>query len=353
MHKSVTGKIKSFYEFDLIFVVMKSVFSTNPPSFTKDETSILLKNKFNIEGDLRELYSDRDQIFFVDNFDGKFIFKVSNASEDFEVIDLQDKAANHIHAKDPRMNIPLRIGSIHQVEKDNTLFYIRLLRYVDGVLMSEKDLDDEICMKMGLYLGRLSNNLKDFDHPGAHRVFDWDVRQISLIAKKVNHIKSTHDKNTIHHFIDQFENHIKPISHKLNKKVIHNDGNDHNIILDMESNPVGVIDCGDMVYSYQSAEPAVCMAYVALRANDVLHSISIVLRHYNSVYKLNKFELQAVVYLMCLRLCITVLMASWRKKLFPDNQYLSISEASAWKLLRMLEKQQLADWSEQLQEDAY
>ena len=77
------------------------------------------------------------------------------------MIDLQDKAANYIHAKDPRMNIPLRIGSIHQVEKDNTLFYIRLLRYVDGVLMSEKDLDDEICMKMGLYLGRFEvNNLK-------------------------------------------------------------------------------------------------------------------------------------------------------------------------------------------------
>ncbi len=332
---------------------MKSVFSTNPPSFTKDEASIILKKKFNVEGDLTELYSDRDQNFFVDNIDNKFILKISNASEDFEVIDLQDKAANHINGKDPKMNIPLRIGSIHQEEKANKLFYVRLLKYVDGILMSTKDLDDKTCTKMGLYLGRLSNNLKGFDHPGAQRVFDWDVKQINLIENKVNHIKSTHDKNTIYHFIDQFENHIKPISHKLNQRIIHNDGNDHNIILDMESNPVGIIDFGDMVYSYQSAEPAVCMAYVALRANDILSSISLVLRHYNSVYKLNNFELQAVVYLMCLRLCITVLMASWRKKLFPDNKYLSISEASAWKILRMLEKQKLPDWSEQLQEDAY
>ena len=80
----------------------------------------MIKNKFNIHGNLKELYSDRDQIFFVDNFGEKFIFKISNASEDFKVIDLQDKAANHIHAKDPKMNIPLRIGSIHQEEKDNT-----------------------------------------------------------------------------------------------------------------------------------------------------------------------------------------------------------------------------------------
>ena len=45
--------------------------------------------------------------------------------------------------------------------------------------------------------------------------------------------------------------------------VIHNDCNDHNIIVN-EKKAMGIIDFGDMVYSFQVLEPAVCMAYLAL-----------------------------------------------------------------------------------------
>ena len=331
---------------------MKSVFDTSPPSFAKNEAGLLLKKKFKIFGELQELYSDRDQIFFVKNIENEFILKISNAAEDYKVIDLQDEAAKYIYRKDPRMNIPLRVGSIHTAKKNNEVFFIRLLRYVRGTLMSEIDIDNNTCRRMGTYMGRLSNNLVGFEHPGAYRTFDWDVKQIDLIKKKIKYIKSSNDRSTVHHFIDEFETHITPVLGKLNQSIIHNDGNDHNIILDKNSNPAGIIDFGDMIYSYKSAEPAVCMAYVALKVRDIQPSISLVLKHYNAVHTLNEFELKAVIYLLCLRLCITVSMASWRKKLFPNNAYLSTSEASAWRILRMMEKEDLENWSDALHENA-
>ena len=73
---------------------MKSVFDTNPPSFTINEAEQLLKKRYNILGELKELYSDRDQNFFVKNIDNEFILKVANAAENYQVIDLQDKAAD-------------------------------------------------------------------------------------------------------------------------------------------------------------------------------------------------------------------------------------------------------------------
>ena len=55
---------------------MKSVFDTSPPSFAKNEAGLLLKKKFKIFGELQELYSDRDQIFFVKNIILTLIFRI-------------------------------------------------------------------------------------------------------------------------------------------------------------------------------------------------------------------------------------------------------------------------------------
>ena len=76
------------------------------------------------------------------------------------------------------------------------------------------------------------------------------------------------------------------------------------------------------------------------------------LKGYHVKFPLRQSELASTIYLMCSRLCITVSMAAWRKILFPDNKYLTISESSAWKLLRMMEKQDMGEWSSRLVEHA-
>jgi Ser/Thr protein kinase RdoA (MazF antagonist) len=130
--------------------------------------------------------------------------------------------------------------------------------------------------------------------------------------------------------------------------VIHNDGNDHNILVDKKGETTGIIDFGDMVYSFQAAEPAVCMAYVGLGKDDPFMSMAQVLKGYHSYYALNDSELKSAIYLSCVRLCISVTMAAWRMKLFPENTYLSVSQKPAWDLLRKLEKEDLGKMSNRL-----
>ena len=41
-------------------------------------------------------------------------------------------------------------------------------------------------------------------------------------------------------------------------------------------------------------------------------------------------------------------MSAWRMKLFPENEYLTVSQKSAWDLLQKLEKENLSNWSDKL-----
>ena len=94
------------------------------------------------------------------------------------------------------------------------------------------------------------------------------------------------------------------------------------------------------------------MAYIAINEERPLTAIGDLLKGYSSVHALNRVELYSAVYLMCLRLCTSVTMAAWRKRIFPDNEYLTISERSAWRFLKKMEKEDLGIWSEKLIEHA-
>jgi hypothetical protein len=41
-------------------------------------------------------------------------------------------------------------------------------------------------------------------------------------------------------------------------------------------------------------------------------------------------------------------MATWRKRLFPDNNYLTISEKPAWKFLKKMHHEDLNEWENKI-----
>ncbi len=331
---------------------MYSVFNVSPPSFTLPEISDILNIEFSINGTVTELYSDRDQNFRVHNDTGDFIVKVSNPAEDRSLLVLQDLASKHISKKDPTLQIPKQAGKILEIKKDDKIFLVRLMSYIKGDFLYQHDSKNSDLGTLGNFLGRLSRSLEGFDHPIAHRKFEWDCRQTGMIKGISKYIESNRDRKTVSHFLNEFEKNIPNLSHGMRMSVIHNDGNDHNILIGQDGNIIGIIDFGDMVYTFQAIEPAVGMAYIALNNNDPLPDIASMLKGYHSIFPLQQSELASTIYLMCLRLCITVSMAAWRKRLFPDNKYLTISEPYAWSLLRVMEEEDMEEWSDRLVEYA-
>ena len=103
-----------------------------------------------------------------------------------------------------------------------------------------------------------------------------------------------------------------------------------------------------MVFSLQALEPAVCMAYIAMNQETPFELIASLLKGYSSTKVLSDKDLESVVYLMCLRMCVTINMSVYRRKLFPENDYISISEDSARNFLNLMRDDDIIKWSKNL-----
>jgi hypothetical protein len=263
---------------------------------------------------------------------------------------LQNKATLYIRSREPNLGIPLQIGEIKEFNKDGKTYFVRLVEYLDGQFLKDSLMGNAVHEKLGVFLGTLSQSLAGFVHSAADREFEWDVRATELIKSRLDYLKSKSDIKTVTHFLNEYENNVLPIAIELNMAVIHNDGNNHNILVDENGETTGIIDFGDMVYSYQVTEPAVCMAYLGLEKEDPFTPMAQILKGYHSCFSLNNSELKSVIYLVCIRLCISVTMSAWRMKLFPENKYLSVSQKPAWDLLRKLEKEDLEKIADRLTE---
>ena len=315
---------------------MSSVFTTPPPSFSNDEALSFLKSKFDISGTLERLPSDRDQVFHVQGDADSYILKIYNSAEKTSVIELQDAAATHIMKNDKSLLVPKSLQKPRFIKKQDVPYYLRLMPYYAGSFLNEKNLQTSDYFALGEFIGRLTKALEQFSHEGANRSFLWDSARTDLIKGYLSYVSSKNDRDILNYFLHDFEINAQPVLSGLKRSVIHNDANDNNIILDDNNNITGIIDLGDMVFSNRCVEIATCMAYVAILEDSTYESLQSLLMGYLSLIDLNKKEIHCILHIMCNRLCISVIMASWRRTLYPDNDYLTISLAPALNFLRKL-----------------
>jgi len=331
---------------------MPSVFDTQPPRFSEQEAVDIVYSNFGIRSTVIELYSDRDQNFLVQaNSKSKFILKISNPSEQRSVVSMQTSAVEYVIGQGTHINVPEQIGSIGQIVKGTSSYFFRLLKYLEGEFLKDKTIQVHDYQNIGQFLGNLSNALVGFEHPGAVREFAWDVRSAHLIKERLRFLESDEQKDIVNYFLNEFNSIIIPDLDEMRLAVIHNDGNDHNILVDDHGMTTAIIDFGDMVYTFQVLEPAICMAYSALGKDDPIPIMSNILKGYHTCFPLNDTELRSVFYLSCLRLCITVTMASWRKKIYPENKYLTISEELSWTFLKSIYHGDISKFSRRLIKD--
>ena len=77
--------------------------------------------------------------------------------------------------------------------------------------------------------------------------------------------------------------------------VIHNDGNDHNILINHKHKTFGIIDFGDMIHSFHIIEPAVAIAYIYLDNLNPFENVYAFLKGYHTVFPLETIELKLIL----------------------------------------------------------
>jgi Ser/Thr protein kinase RdoA (MazF antagonist) len=306
----------------------------------------ILREHWALGGELRTLPSERDRNFAV-RIDGAdaFVLKVSNRAEDPAFLEMQHRALGILAAAGVPCQRALESTDGRDVIRwspgpDEPALLVRLLTWLPGVPLADVSPADRppgLLDDLGSTMGRAARALAAFDHPAARRAFQWDARRgLAVVDAHSGAVRDPDRAELLARWRARLER-LRTILPTLREGVIHNDANDHNVLVSPDRTRVsGLLDLGDAIRSITVNELAVAAAYAALDAPDPLGVIDAIRGGFERELPLTPGEAAVVVDLVALRLCTSVALSAHQSQLAPDDPYLTISEAPAWTLLARL-----------------
>jgi len=242
---------------------------------------------FGIQASARELPSERDQNFLLDAGEGqKFVLKIANVLEERDVLEAQNAMMKHVAANVafcPRVVEATSGEEIVTVEGH----YVRVLSYLPGKPLALVECQStELLRDLGRKLGRFSRALVGFDHSAAHRDFYWDLANGARIVRDFGPQINT---SWLREMVSSYGKDLCLSAASLRKGAIHGDANDYNVLVEGDE-VVGLIDFGDLVYSYTVGDLAIAIAYVVLGKEDPYAAAAPVIEGYEAEFPLNHAE---------------------------------------------------------------
>lgn len=296
---------------------------------------ILIKD-YNIQGSLKRLGGDVDYNFRVDDHKGRtFILKVSADSNAQDYIQFQHDLLNHLAQADDIQSpevILTRAGSDYIVKSlGGQKRIIRILTWMYGSYWSDLRYKKKTHFQsLGGIMARITHVLQSFDHPIAHRKSEWDLNQASWLDEAIE-IHSGDNYTSVSYFLDKYNESLQEIL-KCRKGVVHNDGNENNLLVQGEQ-VSSVIDYGDAIYTSVVNDAAIAIAYGIMEVQDPLTAAVWILQGYHKIFPLMKDEIDLIYRLVGIRLAISVTKSSQAYMTDPNNEYHQITARSAWDLI--------------------
>jgi Ser/Thr protein kinase RdoA (MazF antagonist) len=292
-----------------------------------DHVLEIAEELFGIRATASQLPSERDQNFLLtENGGEEFVMKIANALEARDFLEAQNFVLKHLAERVTFCQQLVRAASGGEIVSvkaaTGQTHLVRLVRYLPGVPLAEIE-PHSPCLRrdLGRKLGQLAQALADFDHPAVHRDFHWDLSSgRRILGEFALLIKDDGLRSLVLQYRFDFDVNLR-------RSVIHGDANDYNVLVDPDSMTVaGLLDFGDMVYSYTAGDLAIAIAYVVLEEANPLEAADEVVDGYTSEFALLDNEREALWSLVLLRLCMSVCLAAYQSQQQPDNEYLSISQ---------------------------
>ncbi|HLE62532.1 MAG TPA: phosphotransferase, partial [Pyrinomonadaceae bacterium] len=308
------------------------------PRFNIAAAAFLAEQLYGLHSTAVPLSSERDQNFLLTTNSGdKFVLKIANSLEDRALLEAQNQIMTHLANRlsfYPRLVDTLSGQQIAETKSpDGEMNFVRLVTYLPGVPLAEvRPHSHELLFDFGKKLGQLDRELADFDSPAVHRDFHWDLANgPRVISEYGTLIENLNLRKLVSQYAKDFERDIGPLLPKLRQSVIHNDANDYNVLVGNDdvvghNNVVGVIDFGDVVYSYTAGDLAVAIAYVVLDNPSPIAAAVPLVAGYMVENPLGDDEIQALYGLAMMRLCMSACLAAYQKQQQPENEYLEISQ---------------------------
>ena len=251
-----------------------------------------------------------------------------------------------------RATAPLASG----IEREHA---VRLLPFRPSGLFADVPLTLTLLRNLGTATARLSASLADFDHPAAHREHVWDLAHAPNVRPLLVHAPAERHA-LLAGVLDEFESSVRPLAPQLRMAAIHGDVNDQNVLVDAGGTQVlGIIDFGDMTYSWLVNEIAIATAYalIALHysartagtagvaAPPALSELEVAIAMTSSYAAemtalgqrgLTVAEWAVLPTLIACRITVSLIVGAYSSAQDPANEYLKLTQLPGWEALKRL-----------------
>lgn len=319
----------------------------NKPDFSLEDAEHIAWEHFGFRGSASVLPGERDQNFRVTGSDSSVVIKIANPDTELGVLELEN-AAIQIAVGLDSLECPKLIKSkagfpiVDLLDSSKRTCRARCISFLPGVPLAQFTPHSVVLMReVGRLLGDLDRALTGLNHnAAAKRNLKWDLANAASIVREAE-IHDTHSQKLLKGFLENYQR-IESRVDGLRKSVIHNDGNDYNILVHHDTQTdralIGLIDFGDIVYSTTINELAIATAYAILGKQNPIDAAEAMVAGYHQANPLNESELSVLFPLICMRLCQSVCIAAEQQSVAPENEYLGVTEKPAWATLEILSK---------------
>jgi len=194
---------------------------------------------------------------------------------------------------------------------------------------------ERLILQLGRHIGTLDAALQNFRHSSLDRDFRWNPMLADWITAEMGIIESGR-RRILSEIAGDFAA-VRPVLKDLPKQAIHNDINDYNVLVTggPQGNPCvsGIIDFGDMCLAPRVCEIAVAGAYIVLDHPSPDRALAWLVAGYHATNPLTAKEIDLIPPLLRMRLAVSVVNSALGERENPDDPYVTVSQAPAWRFL--------------------
>ncbi|UWQ53739.1 aminotransferase class III-fold pyridoxal phosphate-dependent enzyme [Leisingera caerulea] len=303
-----------------------------------------LEQYWGIKAELSRLDGEYDLNFLARKADGQgYILKAMRPGCETWLVDMQVKALEHIAIRQPELPCPRVISSadgrslLTLPDENGQDRLVWLLNQLPGrCYATAEPKSDSLIHDVGQVLGGSAKALADFRHEGLERDFKWDLMRAGWIKNRLSCVTDPARRAVLEEICADFAK-LEPVLTQLPKQAIHNDANDYNIMVAGELGEPrrvsGLIDLGDMCAAPRVCDLAIAAAYIVLDHPAPEAALAALVAGYHEACPLTPAEVDMVWPLLRARLAVSVVNSTLMAADNPDDPYVTISQAPAWRFL--------------------
>lgn len=312
----------------------------------RNAVEALLKSNYGIVGTIHLLAGEYDLNFRVESGERCYLLKVMRRACDPALVEMQYLALEALAAGRPDLPLQRLIrtrggaATVTFVDDEGGERLAWLLSFLPGrVLADVRPHASVLLAQIGAVLGQIDATLLGFEHSACERDLKWDLRQAGWIRAALDAIEDAGRRALVARIADRFSAVIAPRLDALRRGVIHGDANDYNLLVAYEGSGqrlTGLLDFGDMCRTALVGEPTIAATYAMMGQTEPFAAAETVVAGYHRSLPLQDEELTLIFPLILTRLAVSVVNSTLAKRERPDDPYVTISEALAWRLLEQL-----------------